>query len=172
MLSGPMNAAYEKGAREAAEKARREAEPPRPQARGPVQMLVIAFEGGEFRGEIAEELDRLRKSDTIRLLDVVAVFKDEGGRVRIAETRDGDAGRFARKLLDGSDSDLSYLDEADREDLWDVAEAIPPGSAAAVALLEHRWSIPLREAIERAGGRPIVDAWVAPEDLAEIGLPD
>jgi hypothetical protein len=37
--------------------------------------------------------------------------------------------------------------------------------------LEHRWAIPLRAAIERAGGKPIADAWVTPEDLAGLGLP-
>jgi hypothetical protein len=41
---------------------------------------------------------------------------------------------------------------------------------AAVALLEHRWAIPLVEAIDRAGGTALADAWLAPEDLASIGL--
>jgi hypothetical protein len=140
-------------------------------AMGPVQMLVVGFEGPEFKGEIADEFDRLRESDTIRVLDLVIVFKDEGARVRIAESRDGETSRFARRLLDGGEGDLSHLDAADRADLWDVADQIPAGSAAAIVLLEHRWAIPLRGAIERAGGRPIADAWVAPEDLASIGLP-
>jgi hypothetical protein len=57
------------------------------------------------------------------------------------------------------------------DDLWSATEAIPPGGAAAVALLEHRWAIPLRDAIRAAGGVPVADAWLAPEDLASIGLP-
>src|SRR6185436_12965437 len=33
------------------------------------------------------------------------------------------------------------------EVLWSIADTIPMGTAAAVALLEHRWAIPFRDAI-------------------------
>ena len=38
-----------------------------------------------------------------------------------------------------------------------------------MALLEHRWAIPLRDAIRRNGGFPLADAWIHPEDLVAIG---
>ena len=47
---------------------------------------------------------------------------------------------------------------------------IPDGTAAAVALLEHRWAIPLRDKIARAGGVTLSDAWVHAADLVAIGL--
>jgi hypothetical protein len=134
---------------------------------GPVQMLVIGFEGGEFRGEIAAELERLRDDDTIRVLDLVVVAKDADGNVSAAE---GEAG-LALRLLDVTDADLAHLAEADTADLWEATEAIPPGGAAAVVLIEHRWAIPLRDAIANAGGVPLADAWLAPEDVASLGLP-
>jgi hypothetical protein len=134
---------------------------------GPVQMLVIGFEGGEFTGAIAAELERLRSDDTIRVLDLVVVAKDADGNVSAAEGEDG----LARRLLDVTDADLSHLDQAEAADLWDATEAIPPGGAAAVALIEHRWAIPLRDAIANAGGVPLADAWLAPEDVASLGLP-
>jgi len=52
----------------------------------------------------------------------------------------------------------------------DVLAEIPPDTAVAIALLEHRWAIPLREAIIAAGGFPIIDTWVHPRDLVEVGL--
>jgi hypothetical protein len=133
-------------------------------------MLVIAFDGAELKGEIAAELDRLRETDTIRVLDAVAVVKDEDGQVRMAEGRGGAVGDIGRRLADGGDAGGAGLNPTDRSDLQDVADSLPPGSAAAVALLEHRWAIPLQEAIQRAGGRSIVDSWVTPEDLAGLGL--
>ena len=36
---------------------------------GPVQIIVIGFDHGEFHGKIKAELDRLRENDTIRLID-------------------------------------------------------------------------------------------------------
>ena len=51
------------------------------------------------------------------------------------------------------------------EEVWYVDDAIPNGTAAAVALLEHRWAIPLREGIRSAGGFHLADAWIHPADL-------
>ena len=53
--------------------------------------------------------------------------------------------------------------------VWYLADAIPPGTSAGIALLEHRWAIPLRDAIERAGGETLVDSWVHPQDLVAAG---
>jgi len=134
---------------------------------GPVQMLVIGFDGGEFKGEIAGELERLREQDTIRVVDLVVVAKDADGNVSVGEGEDG----LALRLLDVTDADLSHLDAVDAADVWEATEAVPPGSAAAVVLIEHRWAIPLRDAIAAAGGVPLADAWLAPEDVASLGLP-
>ena len=56
------------------------------------------------------------------------------------------------------------------EDFWYVDDAIPNGSAAAVALVEHRWAIGLRDAIRSAGGALVADEWVHPADLVAVGL--
>ena len=42
------------------------------------------------------------------------------------------------------------------------------GSAVAVALIEHIWATPLTEAIQRAGGNPLEETWLAPGDLAVL----
>ena len=51
---------------------------------------------------------------------------------------------------------------------WSLADAVPPGSTAAVALIEHVWAGPLKAAIERAGGTPLDETWLAPDDLAAL----
>ena len=58
------------------------------------------------------------------------------------------------------------------EELWSLDEAIPDDSAAAIALIEHRWAIGTRDAIRAAGGVAVADAWVHPADLASAGLVD
>ena len=54
--------------------------------------------------------------------------------------------------------------------MFDIADSIPNGTAAAIALIEHRWAIPLKEAIGRAGGFPLSDVWIHPLDLVAVGL--
>jgi hypothetical protein len=58
----------------------------------------------------------------------------------------------------------------DDDQVWYVADAIPNGTAAGIALIEHRWAIPLRDAIARAGGIPLADEWIHATDLVAIGL--
>jgi hypothetical protein len=58
------------------------------------------------------------------------------------------------------------------EEFWSLDEAIPNDSAAAIALVEHRWAIGTREAIRAAGGVAVADAWIHPEDLVAAGLVD
>ena len=48
---------------------------------------------------------------------------------------------------------------------WSLADSMPVGSMAAVALIEHVWAGPLRDAIQRAGGVPLDETWLAPADL-------
>ena len=48
---------------------------------GPVQLLVVGFAGGELNDGILAELDQLRESDMVRLIDLMAVRKGADGSV-------------------------------------------------------------------------------------------
>jgi|SRR3954451_23421420 len=143
---------------------------------GPVQLLIIAFEGGSFEGRILEELRRLREHDVVRMIDLMFVAKDEQGGVIEIEQSDLSAREAAEYgALVGALIGLGAAAPAENgsllepESVWFLADAIPAGTAAAIALIEHRWAIPLRAAIEGAGGHDLVDTWVHPEDLIAIG---
>jgi len=156
---------------------------------GPVQLLVVGFAGGEFKGEIMAVLDDLRDRDVIRLVDMAFVRKDEQGDLVMIERSDlseeeaaefgavvgaligfGAAGEEGAEIgaIEGAEaaSEGGMLEDQ----MWYIADEIPEGTAAAVALIEHRWAIPLREAIMNAGGFLLSDAWIHPTDLVAIGL--
>jgi uncharacterized membrane protein len=158
---------------------------------GPVQMLVLGFNEPEFRGEILAELDRLKESDTVRLIDGLAIYKDADGEVVILERSDlsteeamefgavvgallglgmgGEEGMEAGAIA-GAEAAADGIDMVSAEDAWDVVEEIPNNTAAAILLIEHRWAIPLRDAIGRAGGFRLADAFISPLDLVAIGM--
>ena len=50
-------------------------------ALGPIEVLVVAFPGNEFNGQIIPELERLVESDTIALIDGLFIRKDADGTV-------------------------------------------------------------------------------------------
>ena len=56
------------------------------------------------------------------------------------------------------------------EDAWDALAEIPEESASALILLEHRWAIPLRDAIDRARGVRLASEFISPLDLVAVGL--
>jgi hypothetical protein len=136
---------------------------------GPVQILVVSFDSPDFSGEVLAELERLRENDVVRVIDLLVVHKDADGVVRHLQHSDlsADAGAIVAALLGADDGDLSA-----EEELWSLDEAIPDDSAAAIALVEHRWAIGTRDAIRAAGGVAVADAWVHPADLAAAGLVD
>ncbi|MGH2395364.1 MAG: hypothetical protein ACRDGH_18070, partial [Candidatus Limnocylindria bacterium] len=56
------------------------------------------------------------------------------------------------------------------DEAWDALAEIPEDSAAALILIEHRWAIPLRDAIARAGGFRLASEFISPLDLVAVGL--
>ena len=123
---------------------------------GPVQVLVLGFEEPSFSGEVLAELTRLREQGVVRLVDVLLVERSEDGTFETLEPPPGsdpDLGRIAAEVLGGDG------DAVDGES-WSLADAVPPGGVAAVALIEHLWAEPLVAAIGRAGGRPLGEAWL------------
>ena len=50
---------------------------------GPVQLIVLGFNHPDFHGEIINELERLRESDTIRVIDSLAVYKTAEGEIEV-----------------------------------------------------------------------------------------
>jgi hypothetical protein len=143
---------------------------------GPVQLLVVAFDRPDFSGEVLAELERLRGSDVVRVIDLLVVHKGADGVVRRLHHSDLTAGE-----ADGAGAvvgALIGLGEAEHGDLpseeesWSLDEAIPNDSAAAIALVEHRWAIGTRDAIRAGGGVAVADAWIHPADLTAAGLID
>src|SRR6266566_3673085 len=147
---------------------------------GPVQMLVVGFEGDNFSGEIREELERLKEHDIVRLIDLLLVKKNDDGEIEVLQTSDLDQdeaeefGAIGEEEAErGAIAGAAELEDGhvfDDDAVWYLSDAIPDGTAAAVALLEHRWAIPLRDKIARAGGVTLSDAWVHAADLVAIGL--
>jgi uncharacterized membrane protein len=160
---------------------------------GPVQLLVVGFSHPQFQGEIRAELDRLRDNDLVRVIDVLAVRKDADGKAealhesQLSATEQQAFGAIVGGLIGlgaageegfelGAERGANAVEERggvfDEETAWDVLAEIPEDSAAALILLEHRWAIPLRNAIARAGGVRLASEFISPLDLVAVGLVD
>jgi len=160
---------------------------------GPVQLIVLGFNHPNFHGEVIAELEKLRRSDTVRVIDALAVYKDARGDIEVEHLSnlsteeavelgskvgalvglgiEGEAGMEAGAVR-GAEAAAEYggVPVFDDENAWDVLAEIPDDSAAALLLIEHHWAVPLRDAIARAGGFRLADGFISPFDLIGIGL--
>src|SRR6476659_1886736 len=148
---------------------------------GPVQLLVLGFNEPDFHGEILEELERLRESDAVRVIDALAVWKDADGEMEVMHLSnlskdeavelgskvaaliglgiDGEEGMIAGAELGAEAAAEGGIQVFSDEEAWDVLEEIPNDSA-----------VGLRDAIVRANGIGIADSFIHPGDLVAIGI--
>jgi hypothetical protein len=120
---------------------------------GPVDYIVVEFPAGasSFTGEMSEELIKLVKAGTIRLIDALILTKDEDGSVEATELSDIESLGELQVL----EAELAELLAA--EDVDHLAAAMEPGSTAGVLIWENLWAAGFGSAARRSGGRLIAN---------------
>jgi uncharacterized membrane protein len=127
---------------------------------GPVDLLVVEFPGNQFKGEIAPALRDLVTEGTVRVLDLLFVYKDADGEVGSVEL----AGL-------GPDLQPAFADLngqlggglLDAEDVAQVGANLQPNSSAALIVWENTWAGRFVTAMERAGARVVDQARIPAE---------
>jgi len=158
---------------------------------GPLQLVVVGFDSPSLDGSVLGELEGLRAQGMIRLVDVLGVHKDEEGAVWSLEMSDltdeqallagaaigaliglgaGGEGKAAEGAVEGM---LAFSERRELgvspEDVMHIADHIPTGGAALLMLVEHRWLIPLRDAIRAQGGVFLAHDFLSVESLIGLG---
>lgn len=119
---------------------------------GPVEFILLGFEGNRFNGDIAPAISELVEKGFIRLVDVALVMKDAEGETHILEMQelDEDVAEAVRTL---AGEVRGLMSEAD---LLEVAESLDPSSTVAALLVEHLWATRFADAVRAAGGELLV----------------
>jgi hypothetical protein len=95
---------------------------------GPIDYVLLEFTGNRLTGRAAEELVSLVDRGIVHVYDVMVVGKDADGSGYLVDlaASSGQAGGFAE--LDGARSGIL----AEDDDLREVADAMQPGTLAAL----------------------------------------
>ena len=165
-----------------------DAMPPFPdtaESMGSIQLISIAFDGNQFKGEILPELERLKLEGIVRIVDMLLVRKDAVGDVMVTTASDLDweeavsFGAFIGSLAGfaaqgpagverGAIAGAAELADGhlfDEDDLFRITQTLPNSMSAALVLFEHVWSRPLIEAVMRANGLVLTNDWLRMEDI-------
>ena len=131
---------------------------------GPVEILVVAFPGNQFTGDVAPALGELVESGTIRVIDLVFVAKDADGDVVGIELSDMDEaiGDAFRPHVGAPNGLLA------EEDIADLGADLPPNSSAAILLFEHVWATRFRDAVLDSGGELVASIRIPKEVVDEV----
>jgi len=132
---------------------------------GPVDYMIVAFPGNQFKGEIIPALEELTNSDTIRIIDLAFVIKDADGNAEALEVSDLDS-EFGSALATIMGNGGGLLNA---EDLEAAAEELEPNSSAALLVWENVWATRFKDALVNAGGE-LWDLERVPADVVQAAV--
>ena len=157
---------------------------------GPVQLIVVDFAKPEYMGKILPGLRALPAEGAIRLLDMLAVRKDEKGKissVQMSDLTQGEAMRYGalvggligwraagpvgawKGARAGVEAVAKHETGFTDENIRRIVDEIPKGHVAVIALIEHRWLSQFRQAITDAGADFFAEGMITPEALVKLG---
>jgi hypothetical protein len=115
---------------------------------GPVDYLIVAFPGNEFKGEIAPAIASLVDAGTVRIIDLAFVGKNADGETVTMELME--LSPEVQEAFDKIGIEVTGLFNED--DLQAAADELEPNSSAALLVWENVWARDVAQAIRNAGG--------------------
>ncbi len=132
---------------------------------GPVEYMVVAFPGNQFRGEIAPAISDLIESGIINVLDLAFIHKDTAGEVTILEAeQEPDVVFQAFEALTAAEGGI--ISDAD---MREIGEGLDNNSSALVIVWEDVWAARFANAARAAGG-VLLDIQRIPAELVDAAV--
>jgi uncharacterized membrane protein len=158
---------------------------------GPVSLVAIGFpDSTKLKGEMLKEIFRLRKAGIIRVVGLMAVAKDKNGQLSTEQLTDlseeeriklsagvgaliglGEAGKegMQKGWEAGAKSAAGKEFGLSQEQIRNIADNMPNGTAAGLMLVEHLWAKKLKEIASKQDGILLANAFITPQTLIAIG---
>ena len=156
---------------------------------GPVQLVVIGFEGDVLECTVLNELGAAVAACDIQLIDFLVIEKDDDGQVWGSEVSviyddDEESDAWGGLTFDLVDQGPGKAEVFDADDLGktrlmdmtyfginpieinELIHQIPVGTSAILALFEHSWARKLHEATLEVGGKMLAQGMVDEVSLA------
>jgi hypothetical protein len=129
---------------------------------GPIDYLIVEWPGRQPDGEAAPHLIDLVDRGLIRIIDLAFIVKDEDGAVSRLEI--ADLGDEVAAFAEFEGASTGLLSE---EDTGEAANALEPGTSAALLVYENLWAAPFASALRRSGGQLVASGRIPVQDLIE-----
>jgi len=132
--------------------------------RGPIDYIIVGFEGNKFDGGILKAVGDAIDKGIIDLVALALIVKDEEGnvsRVNISDLGDNYALNLAVKYQKNPDSITD-------EDINEMSDLLENNTSAGMLVIEQLWAKSLKKALLDASGVLIADGRIHPEAAEEL----
>ncbi len=129
---------------------------------GPIDYVIVEWPGRQPHGEAAPHLIDLVDRGLIRIIDLAFIAKGEDGSVAKLEIADLGDEVAAFADFEGASSGLLSDEDAD-----EAANALEPGTSAALMVYENCWAAPFAAAMRRSGGQLVASGRIPVQDLID-----
>jgi hypothetical protein len=134
-----------------------------PMAFGPIDLIVLEFKCNTFSNGIIASMVDLVAAETIRILDLIIVRKDDKGKVVMQELQE--LAPSDLQLLEPLRAEISGMITV--EDIRMVGKKLKKNTTAALLLFENLWAVRLKQDVFDGGGRLVMLERIPTEIVAE-----
>jgi len=132
--------------------------------RGPIDYLVVAFDGNDFDGSILDALADSMDKGVIDVLDLAIIAKNEEGEIVSLEVADIE-NDIVKGIVESQGADSGLITE---EDVEEIGELLENNTSAGLLIIEQLWAKPLKEALINANGTLLAEGRIHPEAALEL----
>ena len=160
---------------------------------GPIQYIVFGVRTEEQQKEVLRQVRAISERGNVRLIDLAYIRKAEDGSLQqghmsgLSDEEQRKFGIVARALIGMgaavefartggelgtgafADQDFGESVQEIKERIYEAAQDLPPGGACAIALVEHRWMLELKEKVQEKGVVVLTQGLVRPRSLLMLG---
>lgn len=130
---------------------------------GPIDYIIVGFEGDVFDGSVLQALETAIDNNTINLVALSLISKDTSGTVAVFDTTNTDeymAGFLKKYPLNSG--------AITQEDIDEVSELLQNNTSAGLLVIEQVWAKPLKQALLNANGTLIAEGRIHPDAAEEL----
>lgn len=131
---------------------------------GPIDFIMIGFEDSSIPRDVADGIKSLVEANTIRIIDLIFVEKDDTGELRVIELTDlpDDVYDAWNTIVDDMEGMLTS------DDATHLAADLQVNRSAVLALYENLWAKKLSNAIIEAKGEVLVNMRIPRNVISEL----
>lgn len=132
--------------------------------RGPIDYIIVGFEGNKFDGSILKALGDAIDKGIIDLVALALISKDDKGDVTtvdVANLGDSYAVEFATKYNAKGKG-------VEKDDIDEMSDLLENNTSAGLLVIEQLWAKPLKEALIKANGVLVAEGRIHPDAANEL----